>query len=234
MTKFFCISDIHSFYEPMINALNNAGFDPNNPEHILMVLGDVFDRGTDSEKVLNYLQGIERKILIKGNHETLLLECCERGYPERHDWHNGTSQTIIDLAPDTKTFEEACLIVYDKVKPFIDGMANYFETKNYVFTHGYVPYNKHRDWREADELAWEDARWNNGMEMVDWGWDIDKCVVVGHYHTSWGRAHFEDKPEWGEDANFSPFYYKDKLIAIDACTAYSKRVNCLVIEDDFI
>ena len=234
MPKLFCISDIHSFYEPMIEALNNAGFDPANPEHTLLVLGDILDRGPDSDKVLDYLNSIERKILIKGNHETLLVECCDRDYPLRHDWHNGTAQTIIDLAPDAQTFEEACPIVYKKVKPMLDSMVDYFETKNYVFTHGYVPYKKYRDWRDADELAWEDARWNNGMKMVDFGFEIDKCVVVGHYHTSWGRAHFEDKPEWGEEADFSPFYYKDKLIAIDACTAYSGKVNCLVIEDDFI
>ena len=50
MHKFFCISDIHSFYEPMIEALNNAGFNPENPEHILVVCGDVFDRGPNSAK----------------------------------------------------------------------------------------------------------------------------------------------------------------------------------------
>lgn len=234
MPKFFCISDIHSFYEPMIEALNNAGFDPANPEHILVVLGDVLDRGPDSDKVLNYLMNLPNKHLIRGNHEDLIVELIQRTYPLNHDWHNGTAQSVIDLAPDAKTFEEACPIAYEKVKPMLDSMVNYVETKNYVFTHGYVPYNKYRDWRDADELAWEDARWNNGMKMVDFGFEIDKCVVVGHYHTSWGRAHFEDKPEWGEEADFSPFYYKDKLIAIDACTAYSGKVNCLVIEDDFI
>ena len=36
--------------------------------------------------------------------------------------------------------------------------------------------------------------------------------------------------EFGEDADFSP-YYGPGIIAIDACTAFSGKVNCLVIED---
>ena len=36
--------------------------------------------------------------------------------------------------------------------------------------------------------------------------------------------------EFGEDADFSP-YYGPGIIAIDACTAFSGKSNCLVIED---
>ena len=28
------------------------------------------------------------------------------------------------------------------------------------------------------------------------------------------------------------WYYADGIIAIDACTAFSRKVNCIVIEDD--
>jgi hypothetical protein len=45
---------------------------------------------------------------------------------------------------------------------------------------------------------------------------------------------FANEPEFGEGADFSPYYYDDKLIAIDACTAYSGKVNVLVLEDDFL
>lgn len=60
----------------------------------------------------------------------------------------------------------------------------------------------------------------------------DKTIVSGHWHCSWGHATFdEDSPsEWGSDAVFTPYYSKG-IIAIDACTAYSGFVNCLVLED---
>ena len=53
--KVFCVSDIHGHYTELINCLNKAGYDENNENHLLVVLGDLFDRGTESKKVFNYL-----------------------------------------------------------------------------------------------------------------------------------------------------------------------------------
>ena len=36
--------------------------------------------------------------------------------------------------------------------------------------------------------------------------------------------------QYDEDADHSPFY-GDGIIAIDACTPFSKKINCLVLED---
>ena len=36
--------------------------------------------------------------------------------------------------------------------------------------------------------------------------------------------------QYDEDADHSPFY-GDGIIAIDACTPLSKKINCLVLED---
>ena len=62
--KLFCVSDIHSFLEPLKKSLNDAGFDKNNPEHYLLVCGDCFDRGNESEELLYFLMSLERKILV--------------------------------------------------------------------------------------------------------------------------------------------------------------------------
>ena len=253
MPKFFVSSDIHSAYTPWMNALNEAGFDEDNEEHIVIVCGDLFDRMDESEQVYDwvcYMLQHNRLIYILGNHESLMTECIERGYPARHDWSNGTAKSIIDLAPYVENFYDACGVVYDKITPLFNKAVNYFETKNYVFVHGWIPiickdnlpvyytYNRkfefNPDWRNAHFSEWEQARWLNGMEMVHNGFDIEKCVVVGHWHASWGRMVFNNEPEFGEGADFSPYYYDDKLIAIDACTAYTGKVNVLVIEDDFL
>ena len=97
MPKFFVTSDIHSYYTELTTALKDAGFDENNEEHWLVVCGDCFDRGPDSAKVWRYLKNLPRKILVKGNHEQLILDCCERVYPGAHDISNGTAQTIFHL-----------------------------------------------------------------------------------------------------------------------------------------
>lgn len=105
--KYFVISDIHGFYDEMIECLNKKGYDKDNPNHILIVCGDIFDRGTQPLEVYNFLRSIpkERRILIRGNHETLLKELVERNHYENHDIHNGTVDTLF-LIRYGKTLDE--------------------------------------------------------------------------------------------------------------------------------
>ena len=37
--------------------------------------------------------------------------------------------------------------------------------------------------------------------------------------------------EFDADALFLP-YYADGIIALDACTAYSRKINCIVLDDE--
>lgn len=89
------------------------------------------------------------------------------------------------------------------------------------------------NWRDADKVAWDQARWQNGMQaahnhVVEPG----KKIVCGHWHCSFGHAHYEKKGgEFDNNPDFSP-YYGEGIIALDACTAFSKKVNCIVIDDD--
>ena len=78
--KFFVIADVHSFYTEMKNALDVAGFEINNPDHILISCGDVLDRGPQSSEVLEFLLSIpkDRRIFIRANHEALLEDCISR------------------------------------------------------------------------------------------------------------------------------------------------------------
>ena len=59
------------------------------------------------------------------------------------------------------------------------------------------------------------------------------CLVFGHFHTSWARKTFDGQPEFGEGADFSP-YYGDGFIGLDGCTAYTGKVNVVVLEDKFL
>lgn len=248
MPKFFIMSDIHGFYDEMKLALDEAGFDPNNEDHWIITCGDHFDRGPKPAEVMRYLKNIPRTILIKGNHEQLLMDCIDRGYAESHDFHNGTAKTIIDLSPNAELFGEACATAYLKVKDFIGIMVDYAETKNYIFVHSWVPlinkdelppyYTKDRqfefnpNWRSATEKEWQDACWGNPYELADQGLLPDKTIVFGHWHCSTGWAKAEGRSKFGNDAKFEP-YYGDGFISIDACTAHSGKCNVIVLEDEF-
>ena len=250
MTKFFCISDVHSFYFEMVHALEQAGFDKDNEDHYLVCCGDFFDRGRHPEKIISYFNSIDRKIMIRGNHEDLFIDMYKRGEPRSHDYHNGTVETALNLSPIFYLdfdINGAIKNSYKILKPFINSMVDYFETKNYVFTHGWIPmvlkngirdyriaeYRRHPDWRHASKKCWKDARWLNGMHLADLGYTIEKTVVVGHWHTSYGHHIHDGTPENGEGADYSIFY-GNGIIAIDGCTALTRNVNVLVIEDDFM
>lgn len=245
--RFVVVSDVHGFFNEMVYALNEINFNPEND--ILVSLGDNIDRGPDPEKVINYLMNLPRAILVRGNHTDLMEALLERKYPKSFDYSNGTFQSVLDLAPNAKTFEEACIVAEQKVKPFFEKEVNYFETENYIFVHSFIPlinkdglpmyYTRNRkfefnpDWRYAHASEWEEARWGNPFDLASKGLLPDKTIVFGHYHTSYARNKFEGKPEFGDDADFS-IYRGDGFIGIDACTAYSGKVNVLVLEDNFL
>ena len=138
MPKFFVISDVHGFYDEMKVALDNAGFNENNPDHWLIGCGDYFDRGKQPMEVMKYLYNLPRKILVRGNHEELLVDCCKRGWALSHDVHNGTSGTIYRIGYGDD-FTEMCDYTLKRTKPFLNSMVNYFETQNYIFVHSWIP-----------------------------------------------------------------------------------------------
>lgn len=265
--KLFCVSDIHSYWEPFKMALDEKCFEPNNQEHLLLVLGDVFDRGPDSVKVWQYLDSLTNVVLIRGNHEDLLEAMLDRGYGERHDMSNGTVQTVVDLCDAsgtcTSSTKECCDVVKELITPFLNKFVDYFETKNYVFTHGFIPCEKFTglsrpwyqhgrkfeytpEWRGSNDVEWEAARWINGIEAcyVKGVFEPAKKIVVGHWHCSYGHYAKSFKKaiddgtdilveEFGPTAVWEPFE-TEHLIAIDRCTAYTGEVNVVVLEDDLL
>lgn len=258
--KLFVTSDIHSYFQPFKEALDSAGFDSNNEEHWLIVCGDCFDRGPESEELLHFLMSLNRKILVKGNHDLLLEDCCSRGYPEWHDSRNGTKQTIQDLgkAAEGSSFRLCCQNTWNKTAAYRELLVNYFETEKYIFVHSWIPTKitydqsaskpwyqvgkKHSfmlDWRDANEVEWEEAMWGNPFYRAQDGLNkTGKTIVFGHWHCSAGYFlnNSENKySEFGSDACWEPYINKEQgIIALDRCTAHTGEVNVLVLEDNFL
>ena len=139
---------------------------------------------------------------------------------------------------------------------YIRECVNYAESDRYVFVHGWIPchkvkkmsqydadhfiYQPYDNWRKADDATWRDARWVNGMyawccDVLD---DQDKTIVCGHWHCSWGNCFLHNDglefPRYESQkplVNWKPFV-DDGIIAIDACTALSGIVNCVVLDED--
>lgn len=165
---------------------------------------------------------------------------------------NGTWSTALQLSG----FDEAYAV--DHPFELVTGVKNsdfysvllrravdYYETDRYIFVHGYLPctqrtgfpsgYTYDPNWRAASVYEWERARWYNGMDMA-WKYGIrepNKTVVCGHWHASYGHFKIDGKGdgEFGPRSIHTP-YSREGLLAIDACTAYSGQVNCVVLDDE--
>lgn len=246
MKKYFVVSDVHSFYSIMMRELENSGFEIDNKEHIVILCGDAFDRGSEAEKMFQFLKDMksqDRLIYIRGNHEDLLLKLLDSKYPSQHDYHNRTVETMMQIGHVSRDLIsmgfDYCVErvkatgLYDFVK---ENTVDYFEGNHYIFVHGYVPTIS--NWRDAKAWMWDDARWSNGVDDFVYDTrDFGKNIVVGHWHCNWARDKF--KPEEEKWKDFSPYKLKsvvgdNSIIAIDACVAYSGKINVLVLNENEI
>lgn len=176
--RYYVISDVHSFYSETVQALSEKGFFEDKSPHKLIVCGDLFDRGSESVKMQKFICELLKNddvILVRGNHEDLILDLIRDakqlfgyGIEHTHHWSNGTVKTVTDLT-GTDVFTDDYRDIINKLcaTPYltkiIPKMLNYYETKKYVFVHGWIPCNNRHgwsanyyspieDWREAGEL----------------------------------------------------------------------------------
>ena len=253
--QYFIVADVHSFYNELITALNNAGW-KNEDNQCFVSLGDLCDRGPDTIKCLEFVNNLpdNRKILIRGNHEDLMEQAICRKLFKFHDIHNGTVKTAEAIALNegwnskewglTESDDREILnLVKDSSlwNNYVNKTVNFAEVGKNIFVHGWIPtkldtWEKQSNWR-SDLADWDSARWINGMEAWSNGAKIKgKTIWCGHWHTSWGHSVLHhDGVEFpqvkGDIAHFSPFIDKG-IVAMDACTAFSHKVNCKVIEVD--
>jgi len=241
--KIFAVSDIHGHAQVLKDALAKAGFDPKNSDHLLVVCGDCFDRGTENRGVLEYLTSVANKIIIRGNHEDMLESAMENRMITYNDVRNGTDITLEDF------FGAGCIdrsgrlnlfgreVMLKVLKRFLDGMVDYYETENYIFVHGWLPIEAVNDgytvyplWKISARSDWYSARFN--------GWNVaykagilheKKTIVCGHRFARYGYVF-----DTGRSSNCDDIFRGDRVIAIDGATVISKQINVLVIEDEEI
>ncbi len=261
--KYYVVADIHGFYREFIEAINDKGFFNDTELHKLIICGDLFDRGEEALELQKFIVDLQKKdevILIRGNHDDLAEELVDNvdkwmtmNVIGTHHWSNGTVSTLLNLIKMDlmdAVLQNKKFALKAKTTPFfktiLPAMQDYYETKNYIFVHGWIPcgvlgrgnnpsdvFMYESDWRMQDKFKWERARWINGMLAASKGVvEPNKTIVCGHWHCSYGHAKLEGKgTEFDSDADFSP-YYGNGVIALDACTAFSGKVNCIVLNDE--
>lgn len=242
--RIFAVSDIHGHYTILKAALDEAGFNPEDDKHLLVVCGDLFDRGRENRKVYDFVRKLKNKVLVCGNHDERLLHIIQDKRINLCDIHNGTEVTMEEFfgagiigAWGELTFPKHGRMAGNLCR-LVAGMADYYETAHYIFVHGWVPTVQNAngepellaDWRNADQAKWREARflgWNrlHGINRMI----PEKTIVCGHRPTRLASA-----VDPSREPTDSGIYYGENLIAIDAGTIRSGRVNVLVTEDTIL
>lgn len=239
--KLFVVSDLHGHCTLLKKELDDAGFDENNEDHLFVCCGDLFDRGKENRMVYDFVRKLKNKVLICGNHDQRLSEVLKEKRADIYDIYNGMETTLVEFfGPESVgEYGDIKLPKYCRMagnlRKLVSGMANYFETENYVFVHGWLPTEPSvtppqllSDWRNADEKAWKSARFSEWMSLYRTPAMLKgKTIVCGHRPTR-----LAERVDTSRSPLDSSIFYGDGLIAIDAGTIRSGRVNLLVLEDE--
>jgi len=234
--KIFVVSDIHGYSTLLKTSLLKAGFDNDNENHLLVCCGDYFDRGNENVEVLKFFERLKHRVLLRGNHEDLLKKLLQTGKILPHNYINGTMRTLenffgkysINPVDDTIDFSGKTGTI-DRICEFIDETVDYFETENYVFVHGWIPNgcDTEEKRRQAAASFWEKARWERWTEKYNGECPIKgKTLICGHMPTFYAY-----KFDASRDKNCGDIFYGNGIIAIDAGTDNTNRINVLIIED---
>lgn len=260
LNKYFIFGDVHGEYDALLESLNEAGYNHNDPTHILISTGDLFDRGPKSAEIYRFLSS-RKHIAVKGNHDCMFQEYLEKGMDGEfvlfNILHNGLGATIRsftglnDSVFNPSELNNARKHINSSVLKWLKNMPLYYETKNFIFCHaGINP--KLPNWKDTDEqyMLWDIEDSYSDIKTVN------KFVVIGHHHAFRVRKQLEDRgleireakdytyqlpidngqsmfvrmEAYGNKDEHRIVCHKNK-IAIDGCTNLTGKVNVLVVQD---
>jgi hypothetical protein len=247
--KYFVFSDVHGDYGSLIDALEEAGYNPHNENHQIISLGDNFGRADDtaygqggSFAIYRYLTSQHHArppICIRGNHESILLDILNRGRLTYTDIMNGEDRTLTSFSnvSDARWQIDEAISLTERtgVRRWIQKMSWYFTTKNYIFVHGFLPHtiNDYCSFEQIPDEDWHEASWCDTIAELSNETEEEahdrKTVVLGHFGNTKLRQKLENYPGIDNSTWYSDRY---NVIGLDATTLINHMVNVAVIEDE--
>lgn len=192
MRRVLVCADLHGHSYPLQLLLDDAKYKPG--DDLLIIIGDMLDRGPDSAGTIKLCRLLEKDgaIILMGNHEIMLLMYLAGKLEEDLYLRNGGDKTIqsyiftYDKDLDTKLQEDI---------EWIGSLPKIFELKHYLFVHAGFDPNRPLYNQPIDNYLW------GSRDFLIKDTKIDKFTVCGHYQAS--RLRKDKKPR--------PWLSKDKL-----------------------
>lgn len=141
--RIFVTSDIHGAYRALEQCLLRSGFQPEEDQ--LIVLGDICDGWPETHHVIRALSGINRLILLRGNHDEWALHWMKTGAITPGWWMQGGKATVTSFE---NGFTEEDIA-------FIERALYYYEWNDRLFVHAGILPGIPLDEQDPEVFLWD-------------------------------------------------------------------------------
>lgn len=153
----YVIGDIHG----RLNLVNQLIRDvPWNPKIDKVVfLGDLIDRGPDAPGVIERLMRLQKSnpniVVLRGNHEQMLLDCIDYGDFQWLIPENGGLATLAAYGIELSSLKDVSDIsIPERHITFLRSLKPYHEDEDAIYVHaGLIP-NQHPSKTDPDVMMW--------------------------------------------------------------------------------
>lgn len=217
MLKTIIIGDVHGCYKQLARLMRKVR--PDWSQDRVIFLGDLMDRGPQSWEVFDLVRKIrmemgERCILLKGNHEQMMLDA-EGDRMMMNLWYaNGGEKTV-------RSFQKHRDQTW-KHRGWFEQMKRFYETEEYLCVHGGVGPGGGEN-SDEDTLLWD-------RSMLEGNY-CGKLVVIGHtpilrpFYLD-GRGH---KMELEEEERY--LLPKTGCICLDTGCVFGGYLTAMTVEE---
>ena len=214
----YVIGDIHGRSRLLYQLERDVPWDINKDK--IVFLGDLIDRGEDAPGVIERVMRLAREnpnvVVVRGNHEQMLLNGLDNGDPQWLIPENGGPATLEaygSILPDE--FDEIEIIIPDEHIQFMRSLPFFHEDEQAIYVHaGLIP-GKHPSETDHDVLIWtRDAHF--------YRYYTGKLCIFGHTPTVY-------LPKDGCNRHFG-IYIHGGCVGIDTSGEPDSPLSCLRID----
>ncbi len=187
--RVYAIGDIHGrldLFEVLARAIESDDAALPAAQTVIILLGDLVDRGPDSAGVLAKARSWqrERKVrILSGNHEEMFLKSFDNPDMLRHFLRHGGRETLLSYGIAKKaymnaTLEEVMNLMAEHIPPeeraFIEAFEDSITMGDYFFAHAGVDPATALDEQKVHELRWIREPFLSHHQP------LEKTIVHGH------------------------------------------------------
>ena len=214
----YVIGDVHGRSALLDQLIQNVPWDVSSDK--LVFLGDLIDRGDDApgvvERVMSLAAGNPNIIVLRGNHEQMMLDCLDYGDLQWLIPENGGLATLSGYGFALEQLKDVSdIAIPEEHVAFLRGLPFFHEDEQAIYVHaGLIP-GEHPSETDPDVLVWtRDLDFFKGYN--------GKLCFFGHTPTAYlprdGRTR-----RWG-------IYIHGSCVGIDTSGEDESPLSCIQVE----